>query len=457
MKIRRNRSMRSATGWLVGAGVSLLVLSAAAFMFMPRQAEAQLRSTSIQNGASPLRVFLDCQGPVPCNRNHFRTEIQWVNWMNDRTDADVHVIITSESVGGGGRRFNLDFIGRGTMAQMADALTYTSSGTDVMIETLDGITQSLRMGLLRYAVESGMGTDFDVAFDPSLLSSGGGGDAASGDASAEAEAFYDPWNYWTFRVGLSGNTTIRELDTSYRINPSFGADRVTEAWKINFNAFMNVNRDKRILPDRVVRTNRDGWNVGGTIVRSVGTHVSTGASVRGGSSTQNNRTARVSFTPAIEWNYYPYSEANRRQLIAHYGAGVQYNRYEEETVFGVLQETVPLHSLGIQYRAVEGWGNAGVSIDAQQYLHESGLHSLGVSGNISFRVARGLELNLRASSEWIQDQIHVPAASLSEEDVLLGRQALPTGYRYQATLGFNYRWGSSFSNVVNTRFPRSVR
>src|SRR5690606_6091384 len=103
-------------------------------------------------------------------------------------------------------------------------------------------------------------------------------------------------------------------------------------------------------------------------------------------------------------------ESNRRQLIAHYSAGVQYNDYEEETVFGVTRETVPLHRLGVQYRAVEPWGNAGVSLDASQYLHESGLYSLGASGNISFRVIRGLELSLSASGELIEDQIHVSAA-----------------------------------------------
>jgi len=446
---------------LTGGRVLLvpLLLLVGALALTAQDGEAQLRSSVLaEDTGSALRVFVDCQGPpMWCNRNHFRTEIQWVSWMNDRADADVHVIITSEAVGGGGRRFNLDFIGRGAMAALTDALTYISSGTDVQIETLDGITQALRMGLLRYAVEAGWGTEFDVAFDPrAVLATSGGGDAASGDAEGVA-TLYDPWNYWTFRVGMNGNMNVQQSRSSHRLNPSFGADRVTETWKFNLNAFASYDRERIELSNRVVRNDRDGWNVNTVIVRSISTHLSTGASIRGGSSTQNNRTARVTVNPAIEWNYYPYSEANRRQLITHYGAGVQYNQYEKETVFGVTTESVPLHTLGIQYRAVEGWGNAGVSFDASQYLHRSGLYSFGASGNLSFRVVRGLDLNLNASGEWIQDQIHIPAASLSEEDILLGRLSLPTGYRYQASLGFNYRWGSSFSNIVNTRFPSSVR
>ncbi len=448
------------SGGRTGAGVLVagLLLGGAlgAGLAVPGEGGAQLTTSSLRNGVQPLRVFLDCEGRIPCNRNHFRTEIQWVSWMNDRTDADVHLIITSESVGGGGQRFNLDFMGRGAMESLSDALTYTSSGTDVMIETLDGLTQAMRVGLLRFAVEAGMGADFEVGFDRDLVLAEGGGDAASGDVTG-ATTVYDPWNYWTFRVGVNGNMNLQESRSSHRFNPSFGADRVTETWKFNFNANLNFNRERIEFTDRVVRNDRDGWMVNTLLVRSVSSHVSTGASVGGSSSTQNNRTARVTVKPAVEWNLYPYAEANRRQLIAHYGAGVQYNRYEKETVFGALRESVPLHTLEIRYRAVEGWGNAGITLDASQYLHQSGLYSFGATGNLSFRVVRGLDLNLTASGEWIRDQIHVPAESLSEEDILLGRQALPTGHRYQASMGFSYRWGSSFSNVVNTRFPNSVR
>jgi len=344
------------------------------------------------------------------------------------------------------------------MAHLSDKLTYTSQGTDVQVETLEGITQALRLGLLRYAVEAGMGRDFgfDVRQGTQVAVLGDGDAAAPPSLPTQP---YDPWNYWTFRVGLSGNASIQELRSNTRLNPSFQGDRVTDSWKMNFNSNANFNRQKIKFPnsDRVVRNDNDSWNFSTLIVRSITGHSSTGLDIRSGSSTQNNRKMRFSANPAVEWNLFPYSESNRRQLIAHYGAGVQYNKYQEETVFGVMDETVPLHRLGVQYRTVQGWGNAGVNLSASQYLHRSGLYSFGADGNISFRVSRGLELSLSASGEKIADQIHIRATALSEEDILLGRISLPTGYQYQGSLGFNYRWGSSFSNIVNTRFPNSVR
>jgi len=439
--------------------------SALAFLIFPLLLGGLSQPAASQTGASaqlasrtPPRVFYDCSGQISCQRNHLRTEIRFVDWVNDRMDADVHVIVTSREVGGGGRQYTLDFTGQGEMDHLNDVLVYTSVGTDVERERLDAFTQTLYLGLLRYAVEAGLGQNFAIAFTSpaSFAAVAQGGDLAS-DHSTAATSTYDPWNYWTFRMGLSGNANIQELRSNYRINPSFGADRVTDTWKVNVNANLNINRERIELTDRIVRNDRDGWNANTLVVRSISGHVSTGVDMRAGRQQQNNRKVRVSVTPAIEWNYFPYDQSNRRQLIAHYGAGMQYNRYEETTVFDVMEETVPLHRLGIQYRAVEGWGNAGLNFGASQYLHRGGLYSLGVNGNISFRVARGLELSLNAGGEKIADEIHVRKAALSEEDILLGRQSLPTSFSYNGSVGFSYRWGSSFSNIVNQRFPGSVR
>ena len=39
-------------------------------------------------------VFLDCNGR-DCNSQYYRTEIDWVDWVNVREAADVHLIFTS--------------------------------------------------------------------------------------------------------------------------------------------------------------------------------------------------------------------------------------------------------------------------------------------------------------------------------------------------------------------------
>ena len=40
-----------------------------------------------------------------------RTELPFVNYVRDRRDAQVHVLITREQTGGGGRAITIDFVG----------------------------------------------------------------------------------------------------------------------------------------------------------------------------------------------------------------------------------------------------------------------------------------------------------------------------------------------------------
>lgn len=437
-------------------GVSLRVLTAgvliASSTAIAGPAFAQLSSSSTQAARVAPRVFLDCQRLVPCDDDYFQTEIRFVNWARDREDADVHVLVTGETVGGGGRRYTMEFIGRGDMAHLSDVLTYVASGTDVELQTLEGLTQTLRIGLVRYAVQTGLGNEFEISY------SGAGPVAAEEGAVAPVTAVRDPWNFWTFRVGFSGSMSVTENRSSYRANPSVSADRVTEDWKVNLNFSSNARWEKITLAnDRVVRNDANNWSSSTLLVRSLSPRLSAGFTTSAGSSVANNTKIRMEIAPGVEWSYFPYVEASRRQLLAHYGIGLERSSYREETIFNVTEETVPFHKLGIQYRAVAPWGNAGIGLDASQYLHKSGLYNLGASGNISLRLMRGLELSLSASGSRVRDQIYVPLADISEEDILLGRQNLPTGYDYQASIGLNYRWGSSFSNIVNVRFPATVR
>jgi hypothetical protein len=435
-----------------------VVLAGAAFSCVSVSTAPAQFSSSAEAGARPAlpRVFLDCQGRFPCDRTHFRTEIRFVNWAQDREDSDVHVIVTREATGGGGQHYTFDFIGRAEMANLSDRLTYSSRGADVYVQTRDGLTHVLRLGLLRYAVQGGWGGDFDVRFTRDVDTLPNSGDQDSDRMSPPASG--DPWNYWTFQVGLWGDLDLRETRRDTWINPSVEADRITEDWKMRLYGRLDFRRDRRQLSDgSEVRDDRSDWRVNTLIVRSVSGHFSMGIDVEARNSIGQNQHARLTFNPAVEYNYFPYAQANRRQLIAHYSVGVEHTNYREETVFGVNQETIPQHKLGVQYNAREPWGNAGIGISASQYLHDSSLYSTSVRGNLNLRIMRGLSLNMSGNLAWENDVINTPASAISDEDILLGRQSLPSSYRYRAGIGFTYQWGSSFANVVNTRFPGSVR
>jgi hypothetical protein len=442
---------RHGSGGAVWPSFGLLALA----LLMPGLLEAQLASSAASASIPRVapRVHIECEPQIPCTQSVLREEVNWVEWVGEENAAQIHVMVTELPAGedDSARAFHLDFAGQGSMDHLSDLLTYSAAPDDEPEVITAGITQALRVGLLRFAVEAGLGADLALGFTPR---SGVSFDDIGVDGpAAESAATYDPWDFWTFRAGLSGDLDIQESRNTHRFRPSLSADRVTEDWKVNLGVDYDINRQTIEFTNRTVVNNRDSWGASALVVRSISDHWSTGVDIDAGKSIQNNRLARVRAYSGIEWNYYPYAESTRRQLIAHYGVGGQYMNYAEETVFGVTNEILPAHKVGVQYRQSESWGNAGVSVDGSQYLHQTGLYSVGASGDLSFRVIRGLDFNISAAGEWIRDQIHIPAGDISDEDVFLGRQSLPTGYEYRFSVGLSYRWGSSFSSIVNSRFP----
>ncbi len=87
--------------------VALSILLAAA----TTAAGAQVPADSATQD-SAIRVFSDCPNYGPgCAFDFVRTEITWINWVRNREDADVHVLVTTQPTGGGGNEYTVSLIG----------------------------------------------------------------------------------------------------------------------------------------------------------------------------------------------------------------------------------------------------------------------------------------------------------------------------------------------------------
>src|SRR5262245_15480433 len=89
------------------APLTIILLSAA----LGHAQTTQPAATATPSGA--LKVFLDCNS---CDEDFLRTEITFIDYMRDRTDADVHILVTTQGTGGGGTEYTLKFIGLGRFA-----------------------------------------------------------------------------------------------------------------------------------------------------------------------------------------------------------------------------------------------------------------------------------------------------------------------------------------------------
>ena len=122
---------------------------------------AQDQETDLGNlRDSAPKVFIDCRG---CDRDYFRDNITYVNYVRDRKDADVHVLITQQSTGGGGREYTFAFIGQKECADVKHTLICTSTPNDsrdeirrTQLEILErGSTDAAAMQLVRAGVPAG--------------------------------------------------------------------------------------------------------------------------------------------------------------------------------------------------------------------------------------------------------------------------------------------------------------
>jgi hypothetical protein len=432
-------------GWLT-AGVAI-----AALTMFPPAATGQDAS-----GEELISLFFDCQAPGCRDLDYMRREVPFVNWVLDREVADVHVLVTSQETGSGGRMYTLAFIGLADFEGDEHELTISTPGDATADEQRSALAQRIRLGLVRYAQNTPVADRLQVTFDDASAAGRGGPGEAPGATSPEE----DPWNFWVFT--LRGNAFLNGEATSKFTN-YFGeveANRTTELWKFGIESSFSEDVQQFQIPDgaggyEVVEETRSDWNVGGLAVRSLGGKWALGTRADVGSSTYVNQDFRWSVRPGLEYNFFPYAESSRRSMTLQYLLGPTHFEYTDTTIYGETEETRAQQSLTARLSLVEPWGRWSTSVSGQQYLHDTSKYSVSISGNINVRLFRGFSIRLGGNYSWIRDQLFVAARGATDEEILLRQRQLETSYRYFTSFGIEYRFGSIFNNVVNPRFGDS--
>lgn len=394
-----------------------------------------------QNGTA-LDVFLDCQTYFGCDTQHATREIPFVNWMRERQDADVHVLVTAQMTGGGGREITLSFIGLKEFAGEADTLQHVTSNTDTDAEARDAVTRLIKLGLTRFLAKTTAAPSLDLVYRP----------AVGQGAAAAATPADDPWNFWTFRVSAGGYFNGQSQQSDRRLNGSLSANRTTDAFKLVASLYGSTYRSAYTLSDSseyVSTTESYTGNVLG--VRSLNQHWSLGGMVRGNRSTYSNLDLSVAAGPVLEYNIFPYSQSTRAMVTLSYSVQAASFNYKDTTVTGKLAEILPRHQLGIGALVQQPWGQVQASVTGTQYLHDLSVHRIDSYASVTLRVIRGLEFTMFGDFYRIKDQFGLPAVGLTDEEILLSRRARETDYQYYVYFSLGYRFGSKFANVVNPR------
>jgi len=395
-------------------------------------------STNLRQQA--LNVFLDCRW---CDRNYIKQTIPFVNYVNNKDEADVHILVRRRSTGGGGGEYIFNFIGQGDFEDIQEEMIYFSAVDETADETRRGRANVIAMGLMKFVARTPISRNIRISYEDD---SGRNGDSNMLKGSVEG----DPWNSWMFRLNGSGEFNKDENYETSNIRTSLSADRVTEELKMEFD-FRYTNR-QTYYTSTDSKSYRENWRVNTLLVKSLGHKWSAGGRAEIESDTYNNYKLSAGMGPAIEYNFFPYEESFKRQIRIQYGINGRYNNYNDTTTFFVTSEFLFSHYLSTSLGFNQAWGSGHLSLTWSNYLHDFSENNLGLWSNLNYRIYKGLSLNIQARANLIHDQRNLPKGDATEQEVLTRQRALKTTYSYSFELGLTYSFGSIYNNVVNPRF-----
>jgi hypothetical protein len=386
-----------------------------------------------------LKVFLDCQ--AECDEDFLRSEITVVNYVRDRKDAELHVLITDQPTATGGSEYTVEFIGVGRFAGVNQTLKYTSPTTATADEQRRGLAEILKRGLVRYLADTPLADRVQITF------------AETPASVAAVTNVADPWNLWAFRTTLGGSVGGEESNDSRSLRGSASANRTTDRWKFTFATNLNYREDDFTLDEKTsFRTVTRSSSASVLLVKSLSDRWSAGVVANASSSTFLNLKMRTRIAPGVEYNIFPYSESTRRLLTVQYTIGHNSFDYREETIFDKTSERLLDQRLGTLFTMLQPWGSASAEIAFSQFVRRPEHYNISAFGETNIRLFKGFSFTTFATVSRTRDQIYLPKEGATIEEILVRQRQLATSYQYSVNFGITYSFGSIFNNVVNPRF-----
>src|SRR5687767_6176260 len=124
-----------------------------------------------------IRVFLDCDR---CDGEYLRQNVGFIDYVRDRTDADFHVLVTTQGTGGGGTAWVVRFIGLGRFQGQERQLTFETESTASSDDQRRAFARTFQLGLVGYAAATSANSALAVTWTRPTVSA--------------AATTTDPWN-----------------------------------------------------------------------------------------------------------------------------------------------------------------------------------------------------------------------------------------------------------------------
>lgn len=405
----------------------------------PGGASAQTPQPAPDSTRRALRLLLGCDAKPACDFDYVRSEIPWLDYARDRADAEVQVISVALATVAGGVEVTLRFIGLGGFRGLDDEVRFATGAGAPVEEQRQEFVRVLKLGITRYLLRTRFARNLALSYAEK-----GGGEPRSSAG--------DPWDYWVYSLSINGWVNGESRSSSREISGSVTVSRVTPATKFRLGATGSDDRSRYRLSDSTEYISRThSYSARGLLGWSVGRHFSVGVTSGLQSSTHQNIDLRIRGGVLLEYDFFRYEQWSKRHLVLSYGVGLSRYAYSDTTIFDKVKENLWEQTYSLWFAASQPWGSPYLGVEGSNVLSDFRKNRLSVYGGISVRIVRGLQFSLNGSYSRVRDQVNLPKAGATDEEILLQVRELQTNYTYSGYVSLGYSFGSLFNNVVNPR------
>lgn len=380
-----------------------------------------------------VKVFLSCR----CDDDFIKQNTLVFDYVRDRTLSDIEVFVFEISNAGGGRKYSFEYKGKNAFQNMDNEISTNIPSNLTFVEAREKLLKTYKLGMVFFLQNTSFQNQLEVNFYD--------------DKNKPEELSLDQWKNWVFEVSGSFNLENEKSIKEEEYNLGLEVDRVTEMWRIRSDFGMRRSVKFFSGDEESYNSERKRTFFSGSIVKSLSNHFSTGVFGYYLNDTFRNYRSFVNFSPALEYNFIPYSEVLTREITLAYKIGYNFYEYFEKTIYGFLNQEMFNQSLTLNLRYREKWGSIYSYLVASQFLDQPDQNRLTLNNNINLRIVRGLSLRISGNFQLIRDQINLPQGEASIEDLLLRQRQISTNFQNRISLGLSYTFGSIFNNIVNTR------
>jgi len=392
-----------------------------------------LFSVSVFSQEGKIKTFLKCS----CDARYIQQKTLFIDYVRDQNLSDLDVFVFEIGNGSGGIEYTFNFYGKKEFNNREESVAVFLDPILTSNERREKLLNTYMLGLAFMLQNTTYEENFEVSYNmpENVLST----------------KTFDKWKNWVFEISGSfdyeDEKSINEKE--YRLD--FEIDRVTDLWRVRSD-FGFQNNVKTFLGDEDnYNSVRDRIYFSGSVVKSISEHFSTGVFGSFQKDTFSNFKSFLNFSPALEYNIFPYREVLNREITFAYKIGYSNYDYIEETIYGYLNEKLFVQSLTLNLRYRKNWGGIYSYLSASQFLNGQKQNRLTFNNFINLRIIQGLALRVTGRFQLIRDQINLPKGEVSIEDLLLRQRQIATNFKNTISLGLSYTFGSIFNNIVNTR------